>query len=154
MDNSELNKLVALLNKKNLTVSFAESVTAGMVSYQFSKALNVTQCFKGGIVAYSEEVKSTVLKVNEASLEKYTAESGEVTQEMAQGLKLIYDSSIAIALTGLANPGGSESPQKASRNCLCLHSIRRQAFRLSYLFWRIKGRNHFRIRRFCFSQII
>lgn len=112
MPNHDLNKIVKLLIKKKLTVSFAESVTAGMVSYEFSKALEVSQVYKGSIVAYNEDIKMKILNVKKESLRKFTAESQEVTSEMAVGLKDLLKTDIAIAVTGLANPGGSESPDK------------------------------------------
>src|SRR5690606_13278163 len=112
MSNSELNELVAVLNKKKLSVAFAESVTAGYVGCQFSKALKVSEVYKGSIVAYQEVIKSQLLGVSKRTLEKYTAESQEVTNEMALGIQNLYNVDIAVAVTGLANPGGSESPSK------------------------------------------
>lgn len=112
MSSNELNELVAFLNKKELTVAFAESVTAGFVGCQFSKALKVSKVFKGSLVAYQEEIKTSLLKVSKNTLEKHSAESQEVTNEMAVGLKDLYEVDIAVAITGLANPGGSESPEK------------------------------------------
>lgn len=112
MRNDELNELVAILNGKGLTVGFAESVTAGYVGCQFSKALKVSEVYKGSVVAYQEAIKTQLLSVSKTTLDKFTAESQEVTNEMAEGIKKLYDVDIAVAITGLANPGGSESPSK------------------------------------------
>lgn len=112
MSNNELNELVATLNQKNLSVAFAESVTAGYVGCQFSKALKVSDIYKGSVVAYQEAIKIQLLGVNKTTLAVHTAESQEVTNEMAVGIKNLYNVDIAVAITGLANPGGSESPTK------------------------------------------
>lgn len=112
MSNEELNDLVALLNDKGLTIGFAESVTAGYVGCQFSKALKVSEVYKGSVVAYHETIKTQLLSVSKTTIDKFTAESQEVTNEMAQGIKKLYDVDIAVAITGLANPGGSETPSK------------------------------------------
>lgn len=112
MSNNELNELVAILNDKQLTIAFAESVTAGYVGCQFSKALNISEVYKGSVVAYQETIKTQLLGVSQSTLDTYTAESQEVTNEMAVGIKKLYDVDIAVAITGLANPGGSESPSK------------------------------------------
>lgn len=112
MSNDELNDLVAVLNDKGLTIGFAESVTAGYVGCQFSKALKVSEVYKGSVVAYQETIKTHLLSVSKTTIDKFTAESQEVTNEMAEGIKKLYDVDIAVAITGLANPGGSESPSK------------------------------------------
>lgn len=131
MSNSELNELVAILNKKKLSVAFAESVTAGYVGCQFSKALKVSEVYKGSIVAYQEVIKSQLLGVSKRTLEKYTAESQEVTNEMALGIQNLYNVDIAVAVTGLANPGGSESPSKPVGTVFItiLYSDKRYEFR-------------------------
>lgn len=112
MSNTELNEMVVILNEKKLTIAFAESVTAGYVSCQFSKALNVSKIYKGSVVAYQETIKTQLLGVSKITLDAFTAESQEVTNEMAVGIKKLYDVDIAVAITGLANPGGSESLEK------------------------------------------
>jgi nicotinamide-nucleotide amidase len=112
MKEKELNELIATLNEKNLSIGFAESVTAGMVCCEFSKGLNVSDSLKGSVVSYTEEVKEKILQVDKETIAKYTAESKEVTHEMAIGLKKLYDVDLAVAITGLANPGGSETKEK------------------------------------------
>lgn len=112
LTSEELNKLVTELNRRNLTIAFAESVTAGKLCYEFSTALNASKALKGSLVAYNVEVKKKLLNVQQETLEKYTAESKEVTHEMVRGLKSLFDADFLVAITGLANPGGSESREK------------------------------------------
>lgn len=112
MDQKELNDFVANLNDKKLTIAFAESVTAGKLCAEFSKGINVSSALKGSLVAYSEEIKQNLLKVDKETVDQFTAESQEVTREMAEGLKNLFEADIAVAITGLANPGGSETKEK------------------------------------------
>lgn len=112
MNEVTLNALIAALNENNLTIGFAESVTAGLVCCEFSKGINVSETLQGSVVAYTAEVKEKILRVKKETIDHYTAESKEVTEEMAAGLKNLYNVDIAVAVTGLANPGGSETKEK------------------------------------------
>ena len=66
----------------------------------------------GSIVCYDESVKKSVLKVPATVLKKHTAESAEVTKRLARNLSKIIKADIAVAVTGLAAPGGSETKSK------------------------------------------
>jgi nicotinamide-nucleotide amidase len=112
MNQSELNELMLNLRDKGLTVAFAESCTAGMLASEFVKAKGSSDVLKGSIVVYQPEAKKKLLNVKQATLDLYTAESQQVTNEMVMGLKNLLDADISIATTGLAGAGGSESPEK------------------------------------------
>jgi nicotinamide-nucleotide amidase len=66
----------------------------------------------GGLVCYDAKVKETVLQIDPAFIRKYTPESAEVTQAMAQHFRKFVPSDITVALTGLTTAGGSENPEK------------------------------------------
>jgi nicotinamide-nucleotide amidase len=108
----ELEELIKTLRKEELTIAFAESVTAGMAVNLFSKQLDIGPMLLGGVVAYKESCKTAVLGVKPATLEKYTGESSQVTVEMAKGLQKLMKPGVAVAVTGLATPGGSETKKK------------------------------------------
>lgn len=112
MTQTELTKLVKLLKDKELTVAFAESCTAGMLASEFVRAKGSSDVLKGGLVVYQPEVKQKLLGVKKKTLELYTAESQQVTNEMVMGLKKLLNADINIATTGLAGEGGSENPEK------------------------------------------
>ncbi|MDX5482542.1 MAG: CinA family protein, partial [Hymenobacteraceae bacterium] len=112
MNQSELSQLLFDLKDKNLTVAFAESCTAGMLASEFVKAKGSNGVLKGSIVAYLPEVKKKLLHVKQETLDLYTAESQQVTNEMVMGLKKQLDADISIATTGLAGEGGSETKEK------------------------------------------
>ncbi|MCJ8165372.1 CinA family protein [Pontibacter sp. E15-1] len=112
MNQTELTKLTMDLKDKELTVAFAESCTAGLLSSEFVKAKGSSQVLLGSLVVYQPEVKHKLLGVRKETLELYTAESQQVTNEMVMGLKKQLDADICIATTGLAGEGGSETAEK------------------------------------------
>ncbi|RZJ30510.1 MAG: CinA family protein [Flavobacterium sp.] len=97
-------------NKKK--ISFVESASAGRMSYEFSLAEHSGEVLIGGMVTYDARMKESMLGVPHELIEKYTAESAEVTESMANQFYKSGQSDICVALTGLTAPGGSESPKK------------------------------------------
>lgn len=112
MNQNELTELVMGLKDKGLTVAFAESCTAGLLASEFVRAKGSSDVLKGSLVVYHPEAKQKLLSVKRATLDLYTAESQQVTNEMAMGLKKQLDADISIATTGLAGEGGSETTEK------------------------------------------
>ncbi|AKD05433.1 decaheme cytochrome c MtrA [Pontibacter korlensis] len=112
MNQTELTELVLGLKDKGLTVAFAESCTAGMLASEFVKAKGSSDVLKGSLVVYQPSVKQKLLGVKKETLDLYTAESQQVTNEMVMGLKKALDADISIATTGLAGPGASENEEK------------------------------------------
>ncbi len=97
--------IVKKLSKKRLTLSVAESVTAGGLANELTKIAGSSTVFKGGVIAYSDEVKISELKISKAELKKYTAVSEEIAISMAQGMRLKLKTDYAISTTGVAGPG-------------------------------------------------
>ncbi|MBE8726209.1 CinA family protein [Flavobacterium hungaricum] len=100
------------LIEKNLTISFAESASAGKLCYEFASVFNSGRILIGGIVCYHISMKEDLLHIPWGTIEKYTAESAEVTKLMAQNFGRYVNSDICVGLTGLTTPGGSESESK------------------------------------------
>lgn len=106
MNTSEFN---AFLIEKNLTITTAESVTAGLLASTIASVAGASSVLKGGIVTYQEELKTKLLNVNPETLKSYSAESLETTIEMVRGLsKLGLDSDIYVAVTGVASESVNE----------------------------------------------
>lgn len=101
-----------LLKKKKLCIAFAESATAGRVMADFSLVEKAGDFLKGGLVCYDACLKEDILKVPDSLIKEYTAESAEVTQAVAKGLKNLIKADIHVAVTGLTSPGGSETKEK------------------------------------------
>jgi PncC family amidohydrolase len=99
-------ELGKLLLEKGLTLSTAESCTGGGIASVITSISGSSEYFKGGIVAYANEVKTALLGVSETTLEKHGAVSEETVQEMAKGAMKSMKTSCAIATSGIAGPGG------------------------------------------------
>lgn len=104
--------LASLLKANNLTIAFAESMTCGLLSFRLGNIAGASEMLAGSIICYGEAVKTGLLKIRKSQLKKFTAESKEVTESLAVNLKKLISADIHAALTGLASPGGSESPSK------------------------------------------
>jgi len=106
----KLEKVVGnLLIKFNLTISIAESCTGGYVQHLLTTIPGSSQYFKGGIVAYSNEIKSKILNVDTELLYNKGAVSEEIVKMMAKNIKNLFNTDYSIAISGIAGPtGGSE----------------------------------------------
>lgn len=99
----------AILNKmeaRGLTLSVAESCTGGYISHLFTQHPGSSNVFVGGVVSYANRLKEDVLGVKEETLWQDGAVSQETATEMAEGALLNLKSDYAIAVTGIAGPGG------------------------------------------------
>lgn len=94
------------LQEKGLTLALAESCTGGYISHLITSVPGCSEWFKGGVVAYSNEIKQSLLGVSEESLLKYGAVSEQVVREMAEGALNRLNAGYAIATSGIAGPTG------------------------------------------------
>ena len=100
-----------LLIANNLSLSTAESCTGGGVAALITSVPGSSGYFKGGIVAYDNEVKKNLLGVSPETLSAYGAVSRETVIEMAKGAMNRLKTDCAIATSGIAGPGGG-TPEK------------------------------------------
>ena len=95
--------------KEGLTLATAESCTAGNVAAAITAIPGSSHFYRGGIIAYSNEVKENMLGVNPETLENKGAVSEETVIEMVKGAMKSMNSDCAVATSGIAGPtGGSE----------------------------------------------
>lgn len=94
------------LRKRGLRLATAESCTGGAVASAITTVPGCSDTFMGAIVAYSNSVKSRLLKVGEKTLEEHGAVSEETITEMANGATQQLGTECAIATSGIAGPGG------------------------------------------------
>ena len=99
-------KIVKLLNKKNLKISFAESCTGGLLSSYITSVSGSSKVFNLGLVTYSNESKIKVLKVSKKIIRKYGAVSEQVCKAMATNISRITKTQMAVSVTGIAGPSG------------------------------------------------
>ena len=102
-------ELAALFHTSGLTLALAESCTGGMIAARVTDVPGCSAWFKGGIVAYSNEVKQQLLQVSGTLLEQYGAVSEAVARGMAEGVRRIVGSDLSLAVTGIAGPDGGTS---------------------------------------------
>ena len=91
---------------RNMMCAFAESCTGGLVGHIVTENPGSSHYFAGSAVVYSYAAKERVLGVDHATLEREGAVSYAVAQQMAQGALRLYDAGVAVAITGIAGPGG------------------------------------------------
>lgn len=94
------------LTERGLTLATAESCTGGTIASQLTAQAGASAYFKGGVVAYSNEVKECALGVQHSTLEAHGAVSEETAREMAEGVRKRLGADLAIATTGIAGPDG------------------------------------------------
>ena len=99
-------KIVRLLKKKKLKISFAESCTGGMLSSSITSVSGSSKVFTLGLVAYSNQSKIKVLKVPKNIIRKYGSVSEPVCLAMVKNLSKISKTNISVSITGIAGPSG------------------------------------------------
>tara|TARA_B100000282_G_scaffold73238_1_gene49974 strand:- start:199 stop:669 length:471 start_codon:yes stop_codon:yes gene_type:complete len=104
MTNSK--KLINLLKKKKLKISFAESCTGGLLSSIITSNAGSSKVFDLGLVTYSNQAKQKILKVPNKIIKKYGAVSAQCCLSMVNNLSKISKSHINISITGIAGPKG------------------------------------------------
>jgi len=100
--------LLELYKAKSLRIATAESCTGGMVSAALTDVAGSSAVFERGFVTYTNAAKVQMLGVRQATLDAYGAVSEQTAQEMALGALAHSDADVAVAITGIAGPGGSE----------------------------------------------
>ena len=95
-----------ILIERGKRLAIAESCTGGAIASKFTAMAGASEYLLGGVVAYSNEVKSSILGVDPVSLACFGAVSEVVALEMAEGVRRVTGADYAIATTGIAGPSG------------------------------------------------
>jgi nicotinamide-nucleotide amidase len=95
-----------LLRARGLTIALAESCTGGLIAHRLTNVAGSSDYLLGGVVSYSNAAKEKILGVQPGTLESHGAVSEQTALEMARGAQRLFGSSIAVAVTGVAGPGG------------------------------------------------
>ena len=99
-------KIVRLLTKKRLKISFAESCTGGLLSSSITSINGSSKVFAIGLVTYSNQSKISILKVPINIIRKHGAVSYEACLSMVKNLNKISKTNISLSITGIAGPKG------------------------------------------------
>ncbi len=92
--------------ERGRTVSTAESCTGGLVAHLITEVAGSSGYFRGGVVAYSDDLKRLVLGVPEDSLQAHGAVSAQVAMAMAEGARARLGADLGVGVTGIAGPDG------------------------------------------------
>jgi PncC family amidohydrolase len=110
MDRDRLGELAALVHaacaSAGVSVATAESCTGGLVGHLLTEVPGASEYFVGGIVSYADEVKTRDLDVSPEALGAHGAVSAQVASAMALGALRHFGTDVAVAVTGIAGPGG------------------------------------------------
>ena len=102
-------KIIRLLKKKNLTISFAESCTGGMLSSTITSISGSSKVFNLGLITYSNQSKIKILKISKKTIKTYGAVSEQVCRAMVKNISKIGKTKMSVSVTGIAGPGGGSA---------------------------------------------
>ncbi|WP_147115304.1 CinA family protein [Tateyamaria sp. syn59] len=101
-------RLVTEAQARGLKLATAESCTGGMVASAITEVPGASKVFDWGVVTYANGAKTDLLGVRLGTLDAHGAVSEEVAREMAEGARARSGADLAVSITGIAGPGGSE----------------------------------------------
>jgi PncC family amidohydrolase len=99
-------RLHQLCIEKGVSVAVAESCTSGIIASKITSVSGASSYFKGGVVAYQNEIKVNVLGVSQVLIDEKTEVSEEVVVQMAEGVRRIFSVDYSVATSGYAGPSG------------------------------------------------
>ena len=133
-------KIVKILIKKKLKISFAESCSGGLLSSAITSVSGSSKVFTLGFVAYSNQSKTKILKVPKNIIKKYGSVSKQVCLAMVKNLSKISKTNISVSITGIAGPSGGTKKKPVGLVYLSIKKGNRTEVK-KYLF-KNKGRSY------------
>jgi len=112
-----VNRLAGKLTVLNLRLSTAESCTGGGIGHALTSVSGSSLWYLGGVIAYSNSLKSELLNVSLTTIEKFGAVSEETARLMAIGASEVTHSDISISTTGIAGPAGGTEDKPVGTVC-------------------------------------
>lgn len=97
------------LRVKGWTICTAESCTGGLIAHRLTNIPGSSDYVLGGVVAYSNRIKQSLLHVRQGTLIAYGAVSEQTASEMAAGARELLGADVAVSVTGIAGPGGGSA---------------------------------------------
>ncbi|MBV9597059.1 MAG: nicotinamide-nucleotide amidohydrolase family protein [Chloroflexi bacterium] len=102
-----MQEVVRALAAHKLTVAIAEGDTGGLLLERLTASPGSSAVVIGGVVAYADSLKQSLLRVPDAVLREHGSVSAQAAEAMAVGMRLLAHTSLGVATTGIAGPGGA-----------------------------------------------
>lgn len=115
-----------LFEGRDLWLAVTESSTGGLLGHLITNAPGSSKYFKGGVIAYANEVKADVLGVSSQTLDRFGAVSKETVIEMARGVRRILDADIGVAISGVAGPGGGTDEKPVGTTVIGMSALEQE----------------------------
>ena len=115
--------VIDIARRSGVRIAVAESCTGGMVGERFTAIPGSSDVFLGGVIAYDNSVKRSLLGVSDHDLSELGAVSEEVAVQMARGIRERLDAGIGIGITGVAGPGGGTAAKPVGMVWVALAGI-------------------------------
>lgn len=135
--------IVDMLKEKNLTLTTAESCTAGLLAGRIMNVAGASQIYNEGYITYSNEAKEKLVGVSHGTLESHGAVSHETAAEMAEGAARAAGADASVSVTGIAGPDGGTKEKPVGLvyvGCYVKGNVRTEEFR--FLGNRAKNREY------------
>ncbi len=110
-------RVVEILQKRGMRISFAESCTGGLCSARLVGVANASAVFDAGVVTYANEAKIRYLGVRPETIEGYGVVSEPVACEMARGIALAQNAQVGVGVSGIAGPSGGSAEKPVGTVC-------------------------------------
>ena len=118
-----LESLHDLCVSKGISVAVAESCTSGLIASKLTLKSGSSTFFKGGIIAYQNDIKIKILGVDEQAILQYTEVSTEVVKQMAEGVRKSFFTDYSIATSGYAGPSGGTNNNSIGTVFIAISSV-------------------------------
>lgn len=119
--------------ERGLSLATAESCTGGLIGHLLTENSGSSEFYVGGLISYSNQLKSAELGVEPHVLEQHGAVSAQAAVAMAEGARGRYRADVAVAVTGVAGPGGGSERKPVGLTYVAVadvhgHDVRRHAW--------------------------
>jgi len=119
-ETSVTQKIGGLLQQKNKTLSLAESCTGGALAQEITQHAGSSAYYRGSVIPYATELKTSILSVPADLVEKYNVVSLQVAESMAVQATKVFKSDYAIATTGIAGPTKGDGDDEVGTVCIAI----------------------------------
>ena len=123
-------RLGQLFEGSELWLAVTESSTGGLLGHLITNVPGSSTYFKGGVIAYANEVKANMLGVSSQTLDTFGAVSKETVIEMARGVRRVLNSDIGVAISGIAGPDGGTDEKPVGTTVIGMSALEKEASKM------------------------